>query len=175
MFQNEYCMDINRYRHWTCPILTKAKGFRFWLLLILVGLPSACVFYAIDARQSFKTTALLITLVGVYRGFLFRPMYANKQFRLMAAQFDKKSWMTKIVIGDTLRLYVDGELNNEVQWGQVKTLVEARSYFDLEVGGDYLRLDKASFTKGDAESFLAYMKECHPEIPHQEEKPEFNR
>lgn len=175
MFQNEYIMDINRYRHWTSPILTKAKGFRFWLLLTLVGLPTICVLYAIGARQSFKTTALLITLVAFYRGFLFRSMYANKQFRLLSAQFKKKTWMTKIVISDTIQLYMDGKLNNEVQWSQVDKLVEAKSYFDLEVDGDYLRLDKAKFTQGDAESFLTYMKEQHPEIPYQEEKPEFNR
>ena len=102
-------------------------------------------------------------------------MYANKQFRLLSAQFKKKSWMTKVVISDTIQLYMDGELNNEVQWSQVDKLVEAKSYFDLEVDGDYLRLDKATFTQGDAESFLTYMKERHPEIPHQEEKPEFNR
>lgn len=175
MFQNEYCMDINRYRRWTSPILTKAKGFRFWLLLTLIGLFSICMLYAIGARQNFKTTALLITSAAFYRGFLFRSMYANKQFRLLSAQFKKRSWMTKIVISDTIQLYMDGELNNEVQWSQVDKLVEAKSYFDLEVNGDFLRLDKAKFTQGDAESFLAYLKERHPEIPYQEEKPEFNR
>lgn len=175
MFQNEYCMNIDRYRHWTCPILTKAKGFKFWLILTLVGLPTVCVFYAVGARQTLKTTALLITFAAFYRGFLFRPMYANKQFRLLSTQFHKKSWMTKIVIGDEISLYVDGNLNNEVQWNQINGLVEAKSYFDLEVNGDYLRLDKAGFTQGDSERFLSYMKEQHPEIPYREEKPEFNR
>lgn len=175
MFQNEYCMDINRYRHWTSPILTKAKGFWFWLVLTLIGLPTACVLYAIDAKQSFKSAALLVTLAAFYRGFLFRPMYANKQFRLLSARVGKKSWMTKIVISDTIRLYVDGELNNEVSWSQVEGLVDAKSYFDLEVCGDYLRLDKAAFTQGDTAGFLSYMKERHPEIPYREEKPEFDR
>lgn len=175
MFQNEYRMDLKRYQRWTCPIATKAKGFWIWLAVTVLALPTALWLYAVDARQGFKNTALLLTVAGVYRAFLFRPMYANKQFRLLSRQLGKQSWMTRVVIDDTLRLYVDGELNNEVEWSQVKALAEAKSYFDLEVGDDYLRLDKACFTEGDAESFRAFMTERHPEIPHQEEKAEFNR
>ncbi len=53
--------------------------------------------------------------------------------------------------------------------------MEAKSYFDLAVDNDFVRLDKAGFTKGTPEEFKEWMLKEHPEIPYEKEKKEFDR
>jgi hypothetical protein len=176
MFQNEYTMDVVRYRRWTTPIMHKAKGFWFWLVLVLVGLPAMVILRDMQAKQSYQTAAALLTLAALYRGFFFRGMYANKQFRLLSNRMGKKSWDTRILVDDkTFIMYVDGEKNNEVSWKQISRLVEAKSYIDVEVGGDFMRLDKAGFTRGDAAGFLQFVRDKHPEVRVEREKPAMDR
>ena len=122
-----------------------------------------------------KSLALMLMLISVYRSVLFRPMLAGKQFKLMRSQKGKKFWNCKVVVGNTIRLYEDGEFSNEVFFKQVKKFVEAKSYFDLAVDNDFVRLDKAGFTKGTPEEFKEWMLKEHPEIPYEKEKKEFDR
>ena len=117
----------------------------------------------------------MLMLISVYRSVLFRPMLAGKQFKLMRVQKGKKFWNCKVVVGNTIRLYEDGEFSNEVFFKQVKKFVEAKSYFDLAVDNDFVRLDKAGFTKGTPEEFKEWMLKEHPEIPYEKEKKEFDR
>ena len=87
----------------------------------------------------------------------------------------KEQWDCKVVVGNTIRLFTNGEPNNEVFWKQVTKCVEAKSYFDLSVDNDFVRLDKNGFTKGDADSFKAWVQAEHPEIPWEKELPEFDK
>ena len=102
-------------------------------------------------------------------------MLAGKQFKMMRLQKGKKFWNCKVIVGNTIRLFEDGEFSNEVFFKQIKKFVEAKSYFDLAVDNDFVRLDKAGFTKGTPEEFKEWMLKEHPEIPYAREKKEFDR
>ena len=133
MFENEYKMDIRRYQRWTTPIFYKVLSFWPWLFIFLLSTVGAIIFYKNDLPMRWKSLALMLMLISVYRSVLFRPMLAGKQFKLMRSQKGKKFWNCKVVVGNTIRLYEDGEFSNEVFFKQVKKCVEAKSYFDLAV------------------------------------------
>lgn len=175
MFENEYKMNIRRYQRWTTPIFYKVLSFWPWLFIFLLSTVGAIIFYKNDLPMRWKSLALMLMLISVYRSVLFRPMLAGKQFKLMRSQKGKKFWNCKVVVGNTIRLYEDGEFSNEVFFKQVKKFVEAKSYFDLAVDNDFVRLDKAGFTKGTPEEFKEWMLKEHPEIPYEKEKKEFDR
>ena len=140
MFENEYKMDIRRYQRWTTPIFYKVLSFWPWLFIFLLSTVGAIIFYKNDLPMRWKSLALMLMLISVYRSVLFRPMLAGKQFKLMRVQKGKKSWDCKVVVGNTIRLFEDGEFSNEVFFKQVKKFVEAKSYFDLAVDNDFVRL-----------------------------------
>lgn len=175
MFENEYKMDIRRYQRWTTPIFYNVLSFWPWLFIFLLSTVGAIIFYKNDLPMRWKSLALMLMLISVYRSVLFRPMLAGKQFKLMRSQKGKKFWNCKVVVGNTIRLYEDGEFSNEVFFKQVKKFVEAKSYFDLAVDNDFVRLDKAGFTKGTPEEFKEWMLKEHSEIPYEKEKKEFDR
>ncbi len=175
MFENEYKMDIRRYQRWTTPIFYKVASFWPWLFIFVLSSVGAFIFYKNDLSIRWKSLALMLMLISVYRSILFRPMLAGKQFKLMRVQKGKKFWNCKVVVGNTIRLYEDGEFSNEIFFKQVKKFVEARSYFDLAVDNDFVRLDKAGFTKGTPEEFREWMLKEHPEIPYEKEKKEFDK
>lgn len=175
MFENVYIMDIKRYQRWTAPIVHKAKGFWIWMSVLALGTVGTIYFYTHDVSMRWQGLGLMLMLIGVYRGLLFRKMLAGKQFKLMRAHSGMREWECKVVVGNTIRLFINNEPNNEVFFKQVEKFVEAKSYFDMKVENDFVRLDKACFTKGTADEFKAWMAAEHPEIPYEEEAPEFNR
>ena len=165
MFENEYKMDIRRYQRWTTPIFYKVLSFWPWLFIFLLSTVGAIIFYKNDLPMRWKSLALMLMLISVYRSVLFRPMLAGKQFKLMRLQKGKKFWNCKVVVGNTIRLYEDGEFSNEVFFKQVKKFVEAKSYFDLAVDNDFVRLDKAGFpTQGGFFSYLHTAHKCQGQI-----------
>lgn len=175
MFENEYVMDIKRYQRWTAPIVYKAKGFWFWMFIAALGTFGTIYFNIHDVEMRWQSLAMILVLIGVYRGIFFRWMLAGKQFKLMRAHSGMKKWDSKIIVGNTIRIFINGEPNNEIFWKQVELFVEAKSYFDLKVDNDFTRLDKACFTKGTPEQFKAWMFTEHSDIPYSREKPEFDR
>lgn len=175
MFENEYKMDIKRYRRWTTPIFYKLPSFWPWLVIFLAAAVGAVVFYKNNMPVNWKSLALMLMLISFYRSVLFRPMLAGKQFKMMRVQRGKKEWDCKVAVGNTIRLYEDGQFSNEVFFGQIKKFVEAKSYFDLAVENDFVRLDKGGFTKGSAEEFKEWMLKEHPDIPYEREKKEFDK
>ena len=101
MFENEYKMDIRRYQRWTTPIFYKVLSFWPWLAIFLLATVGAIIFYKNDLPMRWKSLALMLMLISVYRSVLFRPMLAGKQFKLMRVQKGKKSWDCKVVVGNT--------------------------------------------------------------------------
>ena len=175
MFENEYKMDIRRYQRWTTPIFYKVLSFWPWMVIFLLATVGAIVFYHRDMPLRWKSLSLMLMLISFYRSILFRPMLAGKQFKMMRLQKGKKFWTCKVIVGNTIRLFEDGEFSNEVFFKQIKKFVEAKSYFDLAVDNDFVRLDTAGFTKGTPEEFKEWMLKEHPEIPYAREKKEFDR
>ena len=175
MFENQYVMDLKRYRRWTAPTFYKVKSFWGWVVVFIIGLVGALFFHNEDTRLNWESLGYMLMLVSVYRGVFFRYMLAGKQFKMMRVQFGLKQRNCKDIVGNTIRVYTDDNLSNEVFWKQVAKFVEAKSYFDLSVDNDFVRLDKNCFTKGTAEEFKAWMLAEHPEIPYAEELPEFDK
>ena len=175
MFQNEYHMNVALYRKFTCPPMTKIRGFWIWVAVLVLALAGYAVMARYGLRRSFQNGVLLLALAAAYRAFFFHPMYANKQYQMLCNNLGKHEWDSRILVGDTVQVYEDNELCSDVPWEHVTGLVEAKSYFDLGAEGDFIRLAKDGFTKGDPAGFLAWMREKHPEIPYKEEIPQFNR
>ena len=76
MFENEYKMDIRRYQRWTTPIFYKVLSFWPWLFIFLLSTVGAIIFYKNDLPMRWKSLALMLMLISVYRSVLFRPMLA---------------------------------------------------------------------------------------------------
>lgn len=175
MFENVYTMNLKRYRKWTAPVFYRVKSFWFWVVIFIIGVIGAVFFRNEDTKLNWESLGYMLALIGVYRGVFFRYMLAGKQFKLMRAQNGVKEWECKVVVGNTIRLYVNDNFNNEIFWKQVEKVVEAKSYFDLCVDNDFARLDKSCFTKGDVDSFREFIKTEHPELTIEKEKWEFDR
>ena len=178
MFQVKYFMDMNRYRHWTCPPAHKTKGFLFWLILLVVAVPCFVIFRMNNFDLRMQSMAGMLGLVALYRGFLFRPMYANKQFRIMCINYHKEErqgWDSRVdVTEEGIHTYMDDELRGTVLWDQVKSYTVTSKYVDFNVMLDFIRLPKDCFTVGTAEEIVAWMEEHHPEIERQKETSEFD-
>lgn len=177
MFRNEYEMTLSRYRKWLCPPVYKVKGFWFWTVMTVIS--CGVLVYARKNGLPIRIQSLsaLILLCSVYRGFFFRAMYVDKQFRVMCMDYGKTethSWKNTIEVDENgIRTFMDGAPMANVTWDRVQNLTLAEEYVDLEVDQAFIRLDKACFTVGDAESFLAWMDEHHPELERKEEVKQF--
>lgn len=176
MFQVKYHMDMNRYRQWTCPPIHKIRGFWFWMALLVISTPAMFYLKENDYPLRFQSLASMAMLVSVYRGILFRPMYANKQFRVMCVDYEKpqSGWDSRVDLDeDGISNYMDDKLLNRVSWDRVGAMVETTNYVDLIVGDDFIRLPRAEFSLGSAEEFLVWLGENHPEIQRKEEIKQF--
>ena len=177
-FKNVYTMNLPRYRKWMNPPMTKVKGFWIWAVVTVVGLGGLLFFRFNDYPLRLQSLSSLVLLAGVYRGFFFRRMYVDKQFRVMCMDYGYEpftGWQNTIVVTDEgIKTYMNEKGLADVTWDKVQNLTIANGYFDLEVDMDFIRLDKASFTEGDPESFLAYMTEQHPEIEQKPEKDDYS-
>ena len=75
--------------------------------------------------------------------------------------------MCKVVVGGkNISLYINGKINNKVEWEDIQKYEEAKSYYKLTTGenNEGVLLDKQCFTQGDVEVFKQWMIEQHPEI-----------
>lgn len=177
MFQVKYFMDMNRYRKWTCPPAHKTRGFWFWLILFVVAVPLFAYLRVNDLHLRMQSMSAMVALVALYRGFLFRPMYANKQFRIMCINYHKEErqgWDSRVdVTEEGIHTYMDDESRGIISWDQVKSYTVTSEYADFNVTQDFIRLPKECFTVGTLEEFLVWMKENHPEIDREQETKEF--
>ena len=178
MFQVKYFMDMNRYRSWTCPPAHKTKGFWFWLILLVVGVPCFVIFRMKNFDLRMQSMAGMLALVGLYRGFLFRPMYANKQFQVMCINYHKeerKGWDSRVdVTEEGIHTYMDETANGSATWDQVKSYTVTSNYVDFNVTCDFIRLPKDCFSVGSAEELVAWLESNHPEIDRRKETKEFD-
>lgn len=175
MFENHYIMNAKLYRRWVTPVFYKTKFFWVMVMLFLSGAVGTAVFYSIDATDKWKSLSLLLMFSGIYRGVFFDWISADRQFKIIAARSGKKEWDCRIVIGNTIRMFMDGKLDNEVYFGQIKALTEAKSYFDLATEKDSLRLDKAGFTKGSPDEFREWVLATYPEIEYKTAEKQFDK
>ncbi len=176
MFQVKYHMDGKLYRQWTCPPIHKVRGFWFWMALLAVSTPAMFYLRAIDGPIRLQSLSSMAMLVAVYRGILFRPMYADKQFRVICMDHEKPNsgWDSRVDLDEVgLSNYMDEELLNRVTWDQVQYVIETGSYVDFVVAGEFIRLPRNSFTKGSAEELLGWLKENHAEVEHHQESSQF--
>ena len=106
-------------------------------------------------------------------------MHADKTFRVTRQRyFNGKDWSCKVIVGEkNISLYINGKINNKVEWSEIKKFEEAKSYYKLSAneGNEGVMLDKSCFTEGDAESFKRWMLDKHPEIPHAPIAPPFDK
>lgn len=168
MFVNEYVMDRKRYDKWATPKFWKLPLFYVYCFIFVAGVFGWFYFDRADVSVKWKTIGAFLTFVAVYRGVFFHWMHADKTFRLMRARnFDGKDWLCKVVVGGkNISLYINGKINNKVEWEDIQKYEEAKSYYKLTTGenNEGVLMDKQCFTKGDAEAFKQWMLEQHPEI-----------
>lgn len=168
MFTNEYIMDRKRYNKWATPKFWKLPVFYVYCFIFAAGIFGWIYFEKVNAPVRWQTIGAFLTFVAVYRGIFFRWMHADKTFRVTRARyFDGKNWSCKVIIGcKDISLYINGKMNNKVAWSDIEKFEEARSYYKLAVAdsNEGVILDKECFTKGDADSFKQWMRDCHPEV-----------
>lgn len=168
MFVNEYVMTRKRYDKWAVPIFWKVPMFYVYCVIFVAGAAGWIYFHAVGAELRWQSVGAFLTFVAVYRGVFFRWMHADKTFRLTRTQyFDGKDWTCKVIIGEkNISLYINGKINNKVEWDDIVKFEEAKSYYRLTTDGqnEGVMIDKECFTEGDSEHFKQWMKETHPNI-----------
>ena len=74
-------------------------------------------------------------------------------------------------------LYINGKINNKVEWDEIIRFEEAKSYFKLTTDerNEGVMIDKSSFIEGDPDSFRQWMLDKHPEIGYGSVAPPLNK
>lgn len=179
MFENEYIMDAKRFSKWTVPKFWCLPIFYIDLFIVVAGIVGLWYFSNIVASNRWRTLSIFLIFIGIYRGFLFRWMISNKQYRVMKDKyFDNKPWKVTIYVNkNSVEQSLNGKFNSKTEWEKFKYLVEAKSFFTLKLedGDKGMKLDKDSFTKGDAESFKDYVLSEQKHIIYQKEAPMFDK
>ena len=179
MFVNEYVMDRRRYDKWATPKFWKLPIFYVCCFIFAAGIFGWIYFKEADAPARWQTVGAFLTFVAVYRGVFFHWMHADKTFRVTrATYFDGKDWTCKVIVGEkNISLYINGKINNKVEWKEIIKFEEAKSYFKLSTAehNEGVMLDKSCFTEGDAASFIQWMLDKHPEIEHAPIAPPFDK
>lgn len=161
MFENEYIMDAKRYAKWTVPKFWCLPIFYLDLLIIVVGIIGTWYFSNIMVSNRWRTLSIFLIFIGIYRGFFFRWMASNKQYRVMKDKyFDNKPWKVTIYVNkNSVEQNLNGKFNSKTEWSKFKYLIEAKTSFTLQLDDNEngMKLDKDSFTKGDSESFKNYI------------------
>ena len=179
MFVNEYVMNRQRYDKWATPIFWKVPSFYLYCVIFAAGVFGWIYFDRADVAARWKTIGAFLTFVAVYRGVFFPWMHADKTFRVMRARyFNDKDWVCKVMVSEErISLFINGKINNRIEWKDVLAFEEAKTYFKLTTDerNEGVMIDKESFIKGDGESLKRWMKDNHPEIVYQTVKPQFNK
>lgn len=178
MFVNEYEMTRKRFVSWSTPVISKLPITYIWAVIVVISAFAWWYFAHKGIEMRWQTLAAFMVLIGLYRGFAFRYMATDKQYRLTKENMYKDvPWMCKVEVNDGgIRVSANGKLQAYVKWDRIEAFEEAKSFLDLKVKeGDQARLDKESFTKGDVESFKKYMADKHPDIPFREVSPRWNK
>lgn len=170
MFINEYVMNRRRYDKWATPKFWKLPVFYIYCVIFIAGIFGWIYFGKADVPARWQTIGAFLTFVAVYRGVFFHWMHADKTFRVTrATYFNGQNWTCKVIVGEkNISLYINGKINNKVEWKEIQKFEEARSYFKLSAkeSNEGVMIDKSCFIEGDADSFRQWMKDHHPEIPY---------
>ena len=179
MFVNEYVMDRRRYDKWATPKFWKLPIFYVYCVIFVAGAFGWIYFQKADAPMRWQTVGAFLTFVAVYRGVFFKWMHADKTFRLTReTYFVGKNWTCKVIVGEkNISLYINGKVNNKVEWEQIRKFEDAKTYFKLtaQEGNEGVMLDKSCFTEGDADSFRQWMLDNHPDIEYGPIAPAFDK
>ncbi len=179
MFVNEYVMDRRRYDKWATPKFWKLPIFYVWCFIFVFGVFGWIYFQRVGASARWQSIGAFLTFVAVYRGVFFRWMHADKTFRLTRVNyFNGKNWTCKTIVGEkNISLYINGKANNKVEWKDILSFEEAKTFFKLATDeyNEGVMLDKSCFTEGDADSFKQWMLDNHPEIKYGPVAPPFNK
>lgn len=171
-FGNEYEMTRKRYDLWCVAKLYCTPIFWIYFGVFFFSMFAFIYMKNVGAAQKWQTLAAFMMFISVYRGVAFKFMATDKQYRLTKKNvFKDKPWMCKVEVNDGgVKVSANGKVMTHLKWDQVKACKEGKAVFDLtcetSMGEDKARLNKASFTKGDVDSFRQYMKENHPEVPY---------
>ena len=179
MFINEYIINRRRYDKWATPKFWKLPIFYVYCVIFVAGAFGWIYFQKADAPMRWQTVGAFLTFVAVYRGVFFKWMHADKTFRLTReTYFGGKNWTCKVIVGEkNISLYINGKVNNKVEWEQIRKFEDAKTYFKLtaQEGNEGVMLDKSCFTEGDADSFRQWMLDNHPDIEYGPIAPAFDK
>ena len=158
---------------WKLPV------FYIYCVIFIAGIFGWIYFGKVDVSSRWQTIGAFLTFVAVYRGVFFNWMHADKTFRLTrATYFNGQNWTCKVIIGEkNISLYINGKINNKVEWKEILKFEEAKSYFKLSTNeqNEGVMIDKSSFTEGDADSFRQWMLDKHPDIAYGPVAPYLNK
>ena len=172
-------MDRRRYDKWAAPKFWKLPIFYVYCVIFVAGVFGWIYFKKADASLRWQSIGAFLTFVAVYRGVFFKWMHADKTFRVTReTYFGGKDWTCKVIIGEkNISLYINGKINNKVEWEEIKKFEEAKSYFKLSTNeyNEGVMIDKSCFTEGDADSFKQWMLDNHPEIKYGPIAPPFDK
>lgn len=179
MFENEYIMDSKRFCKWALPKFWLLPVFYIDLFIVLVGIVGLWYFSNIAALNRWRTLSIFLIFIGIYRAFLFRWLSAIKQYRVTKDKFfDNKPWKVTICANkNSVEQSINGKFSSKTEWEKFKYLIEAKSSFTLALDdtGKGMKLDKDSFTKGDANSFKNFVLTEQKHIIVKKEAPVFDK
>lgn len=180
MFINEYEITWKKYIKWVVPKFYMLWTFYIYLLIIIVAIFSLRFFdyYGIGFR--WKTLAIFMIFIAIYRSIFFKYLHAIKQFKIMKMQqfMHGEKWICKIIIDDKfITLYLNDKQNNQITFDKIKKISISKSFIALktENENEKIMLDKKSFIKGNAEDFINDMKIKHSNILIEKENNKYNR
>ena len=177
-FKNEYHMSRRRYIHWTTPVFYRDIAFWVFSGIFVFALAALMYFNQVGAPGRWKTLAMFMMVLSVYRVVFYKVLATDKHYRLLRQQkFNDKDWTVEIIVDDKgVKYKTNGRNASYVKWADIVSFQEAKSFFDLNDSlTQQARLDKECFTKGDADSFREYMLKEHPEIPYGPVDPKINK
>jgi hypothetical protein len=162
-YENCYLMTKERYISWVKHPISKNYFSIVWILMMIVTLLLS-LNYIMTGDIVFSIFFLYLTFFCVYRRFFRARLMAAKVYKTLCTGIGAVEWERVIRLNGEIEV-IDANTTGKYQWNHVLKIIENEKYIILALGRDAgIRLDKAGFTIGTAESLLLDIRQKYSNI-----------
>jgi hypothetical protein len=163
LYENSYKVSKESYIYWFKHPVRKNYFYIVWIILGAFSL--ACAISSLLNGGFFLGLFILFTAFCIYRAFFRNRFFLSRQFKAISLLQGESEWDRNIRLGEYISV-TDGHSETQYQWAQVTEVIVDKEYIILVLGKAWgVRLVRNSFTKGDFDGFIGYMKTQHNTIP----------